>query len=208
MYVGGSEVNQTVILSKIKTHCEGKLVNEYRFKYSYDRFSYLEEIILYGQGTVLNSTKIDWGAEKNQFTRTRPNLTSGVEYHWGDYNADGKADYVRVVPSQNKWELYINNNERDFTLSDEGESLNSAILLKGAPFYTVLTLGLLNIDLNGDGKQDFIRAYRELCIDPHCSSDYIYRYQPMVSDGTGLHEDYAMSQFNYPAKYYPGDFDG
>ncbi|MCL2510605.1 MAG: FG-GAP-like repeat-containing protein, partial [Bacteroidales bacterium] len=123
-YVSGVKFNQTVVLEKIKSFCEGDLVKEYLFKYVVDnkiitRLAKIEEKS--GSGTKLNSTNISWGAKgittplsslvSNEYfitehvtpkinehsTPHRHNKEQTMVYYLsGDFNGDGFLDFCYI----------------------------------------------------------------------------------------------------------------
>ncbi|NOQ27297.1 MAG: hypothetical protein GQ564_18200 [Bacteroidales bacterium] len=152
LYVGGSELPQTVILRSIKIESDGTFLNEYQFKYLNDFYSLLTEISkIEHDGSQFNSTVINWGDETYQFFNTSFYMNDQEkDFYPADYNGDGKTDFLVTTraPGEDLWEkwyLYIS----PMTLVAEG---NLSSDFKG--FYIA--------DVNNDGAMDVYWRNREL----------------------------------------------
>jgi RHS repeat-associated protein len=230
-YIHGSVLQQSVLLNKIlvTTDGDGGLSHQYEFKYSKDIYSHLNEIVEYGSdGSNFNSTIINWGEETTQFVEsTSFDNNDGNKFYFGDFNGDGKDDFVRTpdkttYSSTDKWELFLNQNGTYFTKSDEDTLSDSYLNLHGTDHFFRKNLGLQTVDFNGDGLDDIVLVeYQEItyAANPELYVEYSYYYDPpfynyyykvLLSDGQHLNHDPDSSRnFNQNnAKVIFGDFDG
>ena len=111
-YLAGSEIPNTVLLRTIKVECEGVLVHKYEFKYTFNYYTHLNEIIETGaDGKSLNSTVINWGLLSPLMTNYETlSMSKKYVYNYGDFNGDGRTDllvYPENYTNTSKWEMYI-----------------------------------------------------------------------------------------------------
>ena len=158
LYVAGSQIPRTKLLSSIRMETEGSaLVREYQFKYVLDTYTHLNQIIEYGSdGTYFNSTVMGWGSSTSAFTGTATAFNDGKKdkFYFGDFNGDGRKDFVVTenktsFTSVDKWKLYLASTAgTGFTYINEG-------YLDGTFKEFVVA------DVDGNGKDDILRRARE-----------------------------------------------
>ena len=178
-YLKGAKIEQWLLLDKITIKYNSNVVKTYEFKYTsqgtyYNFNSNLNEIIEYGIGTSrFNSTAITYQIPANvNFQQTMYNTShSYVTYNYnlitGDYNGDGKADFL-IVPKTGTW----TNNRVYF--GDGNDNFNSSLSESFSLDVSTL-LDIRALDLNGDGKDDIL-------LQTGTTSSSTYKY--MLYDGT------------------------
>jgi RHS repeat-associated protein len=153
-YSFGSKFLVDVICDRIKIVSEGNIVKDYRFNYFFDKYSKLSEILEYGSdGKGFNSTLINWSPTNDGSTglTSTPITTqpSGYLYKYGDFNHDGRMDYVQFSTTNHTWALFLaNSTGLGFSQSASG------VLENSATHFTDFYVG----DVNGDGKCDLLES--------------------------------------------------
>jgi RHS repeat-associated protein len=161
-YLMGSMLEQRLILEKIEVKYNANVVKKYELKYNYPtsnytRYSVLNEVIEYGIGSSrMNSTVFSYQTPDNvAFTQTEYNTShSYVTYKsrlvTGDYNGDGKADFLCVpIPGLATWtglKVYYGDGNDNFNLG-----FSSTVSIDMNKLNDIQAL-----DLNGDGKDDIL----------------------------------------------------
>src|SRR5690554_4515751 len=114
-YIKGSRIEQNLILDKIETKYNSAIVKKYEFKYNYPssnytRYSLLNEVIEYGTGSSrLNSTVFSYQTPDNVAFEQRvhdishPELTTKSVQFTGDFNGDGKTDFLCLPTPTAGW---------------------------------------------------------------------------------------------------------
>jgi RHS repeat-associated protein len=158
LYVAGSQIPRTKLLSSIRMETEGSaLVREYQFKYVLDTYTHLNQITEFGSdGTYINSTVIGWGVSTSAISPSVNAFNNGKrdKFYFGDFNGDGRKDFVVTekktsFTTADKWKLYLANTEgTSFSFINEGS-------LDGTFKEFVVA------DVDGNGKDDIFRRVRE-----------------------------------------------
>ncbi len=160
-YVGGCKVPKTKVLTSISLKTEGdELVREYQFRYIFDFYTHLNEIVEYGSDhKYLNSTAVWWGSTLNQFSSENSFYNNKQNiYYLGDFNGDGRTDFVVTerktgYTSSDKWQLRLASADGiTFTLKNEG-------------FLDSSFKGFVVADADGNGNDDIF--WRKLEIIPY-----------------------------------------
>ncbi|MCD4792173.1 MAG: FG-GAP-like repeat-containing protein [Bacteroidales bacterium] len=192
-YVEGFKFKNTVLLSDIKIYNNNYLIRKYTFKYNFNSFSRLSEIQLYeDKNKTINTTKIEWGNETDNYDLDQINITGADDYYPGDYNGDGKTDlfvavklledgYLQYDEVGNviyeKWQYYTVDNNGNFILKEEHD-LDCHI--KCYP-----------LDFNGDGKSDILYAWYD-------SDDDLFFYYLLRSRGESFQYLFAHIEDHNP----------
>ncbi len=239
-YVAGKKLSQKKRLSFLtvaQTPPGGTMgqVRKYKFEYDDDIYTHLDKV---EESAGLNlekvtPTNIDYGAATSIIAQDQSTLHTqlGLEYIPGDFNSDGKTDYMVISsqyePSYNTWQL-MKNIGNSFTKVAEGPlpaipAVYDQNYLKRSPVYRNSTPAFF--DFNNDGKDDFVYRFsapvagQNPANGPTWDMNFFYI---LVSDGTGLAPlqrkiipALPATSGNTPAAYqfynsYPliGDFDG
>ncbi len=177
-YRNGSVFQSNVILRKIKTFCEGKLVKIYNFKYSKNLYSHLNEILLAtGDGSCINSTVINWGTKTEPVTTTFDGGRYGTENddlyiykedgptYFTDVNGDGNKELLAFPSDEQcssnikylKWKIYkydINDNNKKLVAINDGclGDLNAG----NDTLTRVNLLKVVPMDIDMDGKDELL----------------------------------------------------
>lgn len=192
-YVAGSQQQNTLVLRKIKVTSEGKIAREYKFSYSYDFYTRLNEIKEFGNdGSQLNSTIVSWGNRTPSLQTTNLNYLSGAQVKGsGDFNGDGQTDFVIYWPAAFRVQFYLAN--------ANGTSFGS-----GPQFYLETGYeyqGFYVADINGDSKDDLIIK----CYDDE-EEEYFYDFYVSSSTGHSLTNDNIKLSDEHD--FVTGDFTG
>ncbi len=166
-YIGGSKVEQDVLLKKIKVYSGDKLFRKYELDYHLDIYSHLIEVIETGKnGLSYNSTVFEW--ENKKYQGNAAFAAETFEYdgdpikNWehnitGDFNGDGRSDLLAL-----KYEIFHPGTDKQikhymyYKIYHHDNPDN--LMLEGALDYnfTNIVVG----DYNGDGISDLILVYR------------------------------------------------
>jgi RHS repeat-associated protein len=166
-YVAGGSMDQSLLLYQIKIVCAGNVEHTYGFEYTNDGFteSHLTKVSETSRdGQMLNPTVINWG---NDATNIKL-LSTSIHIYNGDFNGDGKTDYVSLTYNGvDSLTLYVSNgtsNTRLSTVSLEDDDFTKM-------FYP--------LDYNGDGMTDLLYT-------TYNTSNHKYNYYVLLSNGTGF----------------------
>ena len=169
-FYGGKKFTRDILLDNIEVKYNGQSYKKYVLTYMIDTYSQLLKVTEHSsQNATLNPTVFAWTDETEQFTETTHySSTQNERYYHGDFNGDGRTDFVvvQVKPSYtsyDKWKLYLANTSGTMVYSKNG-NLN-------ASFETFL-VG----DFNGDGLTDLMmqEKYPELPAYPNKKRYYFY----------------------------------
>ncbi|MCD4746681.1 MAG: FG-GAP-like repeat-containing protein [Bacteroidales bacterium] len=150
-----------ILLDSIEVKFGSNLFRKYRFTYNYEFYNKLTEVNLEGLNhTKFNPTKFVWGSNGNQIDYIDTDYYEDKDYFFGDYNGDGKTDYVLfpeiVSSSDNTWKMYCSNGDGSFTYFNSG-----VISLQFQyPENVKSTYPCQSYDFNGDGHDDIFWAER------------------------------------------------
>lgn len=154
VYVGGSQLPQTVLLRSIKVEDNGTFLNEYKFKYLQDFYTHLSEISeLSHDGSQINSTIINWGEDKSQFLQSSYYIDDqNKRFYHADFNGDGKTDFIVLTKADGeteweKWQMYI--------------SLSGIFTKKGEGTLGSDFKGFYIADVDNDGDMDVLWRVNE-----------------------------------------------
>lgn len=171
-YYLGVNVPQRLVINKIESYCEGELVREYTFSYKKDYYTQLVEVQeLAGDGTSLNSTTFEWGAEeddKYRFVNAGSIPSTENRLYSGDFNGDGKADYVvmedkETYYSTDKWYLYLYDYPSDeYLVTDSGFIEAYHFFQTDTGFFDSYFKGITVFDYDSDGDDDMFWEYDQL----------------------------------------------
>ncbi|MFC2137322.1 FG-GAP-like repeat-containing protein [Bacteroidota bacterium] len=187
-YVEGSKVDKNALLYKIRVTAENKLAREYQFNYVKNNLhTFLYEVIeKNSKGEQYNSTLIDWGEYNENLNELSTNGIINSYCKVGDFNGDGKKDYVAVNTSTKQWTLYLNTDGFNFTNTATGN-----FGMDYEDFY----IG----DFNGDGMDDIVS------LDVYITN----KLNPYISNGSSFIE---LPYFIFPNtsifEINIGDFNG
>lgn len=184
-YLKGAKIQQGLILDRITIKYNSTVVRSYELKYTYEGplynfYSNLNEIIEYGTGTSrYNSTALSYQLPTTVSinppapTINHQYVSSTSRLITGDYNGDGKADFL-CIPNDGSWtglRIYYSDGNNYFTsYASETTSLIAATDIRA-------------IDLNGDGKDDIL--YETI------SGNTAY-FNYMLNDGTPFTAPYSI----------------
>lgn len=202
LYIGGVEMPQDLILTRITSNSDEDAVRTYDIRYSYSLYSKPIEIIELKDGFVeLNRTLIEWGDKPDDYQLTQSYLPilSDKIITSGDLNGDGLPDLILIpqvtgnYSSAHSWELYINNGPLGFSKTDEG------------PLYSNFkSISIFDKDNDGVGEVYF----KEVFIPSYTTTNYVgYK----LVDGELVRDtnlDFGYNDFAHPIDAVPGDFDG
>lgn len=151
IYVAGSQIPETKLLSSIRMETEGgALVREYQFKYWLDTYTHLNQITEYGSdGTYFNSTVLGWGSAAPTTFSSSDVFNNGIKnkFYLGDFDGDGRTDFVVTenktsFTSSDKWKLYL------------ATSDGTSFVLKNEGFLDPTFTGFFVSDVDGNGVDD------------------------------------------------------
>jgi len=160
VYLKGKPLKQQLILDHIEIRYNSALVKKYEFKYNYsssdyNRYSVLNELIEYGlDDSRYNSIAFTYHTpDAVSFSRTADNgshsdITYKSDMFTGDFNGDGKADFLCLPNAYATWtgyKMYYGDGNDNFTLAYQNTSFNF-----GAPD------DIRILDINADGKDDIL----------------------------------------------------
>ncbi|MCD6354669.1 MAG: VCBS repeat-containing protein, partial [Prolixibacteraceae bacterium] len=187
-YLKGKPMEQRFILDKIEIKYNSSVVKKYELKYNYsgsnyNRYSILNEIIEYGVGTSrYNSTAFTYQSpDAVSFTQTKYNTShSYVTYKsdmvTGDFNGDGKADFLCIPNSEANWtgyKVYLGDGNDNFNYGFGSTSFNFGNLQD-----------IRSMDVNADGLDDIV-------YEKESSGTSTFYY--MKSTGTGFGSIFSIN---------------
>lgn len=218
-WVGGSELNSTVLLKDIVvnfTDIGNTQANKYHFTYDVNNLSRLVQIDELRNGNdVMEPIVINWSPNSADYDVTptsAPASTGNTSLASGDYNGDGFSDVVAYDHTGNpNIEVFINDKTGDFnsavpvnlsSTSGDYAAANSKIGSK------------LTFDYDGDGMDDI------LLINNHTLAYPFFRIHLLRANGTSSvfdapqqiffleNKNNQNSNFHTLTHFIPGDFDG
>lgn len=160
-YFKGKKIIQQLLLDKVTVSYNSSVVKTYQMKYiqvsdNYNMYSALNEVIESGTGgSQLNSTVFSYMTPANvNIAQTTYNTTNDyVSYKssmlTGDFNGDGKADFLCLPTSNASWtgiKVYAGDGNDNFT-----NIFSSSTTIDLSKLTDMQAL-----DINGDGKDDFL----------------------------------------------------
>ncbi|MFM6629414.1 MAG: hypothetical protein ACKPJK_09140, partial [Microcystis panniformis] len=167
-----------------------------------------------------NSFNIYFSKGDGQFDIVTPNIYDyqnylrfdpGVNIIPGDYNGDGKTDFIRQ--EKGGWDddtiasfqIYISRGDGYFDIITPNNA-DSQNYLRFDP-----GVNIIPGDYNGDGKTDFIRQEKGVWDDDTIASFQIYvsrgdGYFDIITPENGVYQDWL--RFDYGANIISGDFNG
>ncbi len=164
LYVNGSKIEQNLLLANINIVYTPELQSVSSYNLLYDDtgfYTHLESVTVHDRyGNIFNPTKFEWGEEIQSpiVESTTNEYENDYTYINGDYNGDGKTDYVRI-PNDITWignskkELFINMGDDVFELTD------TDVLPANYTYIDNYQPGKYlknNYDFNGDGLGDLV----------------------------------------------------
>jgi RHS repeat-associated protein len=222
LFVAGSKVKMRHRLDNIYCKYEQQIYRHYHFNYEEDFYTHLKEITVFNvDGEHYNPTEIIWNPAIETFTYEVSSISSdinGYDYNIGDFNGDGKSDYVRVprgssFAPDDEWELFINQDGTNFTKVNSGllSDLSSYhFSFAGNEYYRGRFLQQ-NLDFNGDGRSDLLWV-TELREPGVCESDVFYQYSILRStvDNDFVYDHTFGTLYNCEPfdNVLPGDYNG
>lgn len=191
-FVGGGQITQNLLLTKIVVKPEMRKAVEYQFKYFFDddlKTTKLNEVKYFSQNTEVNSTKIVWNENNSSyFNRTYFSLGSNNSFNTcsGDFNGDGidelaliSGEFVDIGYTQFAFRctglsIYFYNEDLDCFVSNASYSFPSLYLFwAGEP--------IESFDSDGDGIDEIrVKSFTE--------SDHDFFFYDKVFKVTG--QDY------------------
>ena len=188
LYVAGTKMKQSVLLKYIRTYAESNIVREYKFNYTKDVYTHLNEVVEYaGEGeTKLNSTVFSWGANTITYTKNAANIphTTKESNYTGDFNGDGKQDLIKVTTYNNTFTLFYYNTSTNNFVAQQTFSLDS-------DFNKFITA-----DFDADGITELLLLRKS------SYNSSLIKYNTNINDFLTLHNFVG----GYMVKY--GDFNG
>jgi len=164
VYHAGSLTRTTVRLTNIQTFTGSALVANYVLAYEQGPGSLRSRItsVSLCEGTICLATTFVWTnggtGTFTQFNQTLPVNIAGWTSFMGDFNADGKADFIAIIGngdgSTSTFEAFLSNGDRTFTNVGQivGVDLSPGNPDPGGP---TINGFLVAGDVNADGKADF-----------------------------------------------------
>lgn len=157
-YLLGEEINDAYLVRRIQSFADEARLREYQFNYSFDRRTYLSEIIEINQyGDKYNSTIIGWNDFADTVVKDTLSTFHNPEFvQFGDFNNDGYSDYFTindtVSSGQFTAKLFLNQGNGSYNYA----ATDSVTYNKQ---YIDHFLG----DFNGDGKSDVVIVTMDNC---------------------------------------------
>ncbi len=178
VFVGGSRIDNNVILDHVDILAENKLFKSYKLKYFFDFHSKLNEVAEYrmgsaGDSTKYNSTVFGYGNKSELFTHEFSDLDLGeqVDIIPGDFNGDGYGDFIAahyewINPDHGlpwvKKHTYFKIYTKDPNLDNNNFILKKTESLPYGNSNFILSFpnlrNFIPSDVNGDGRSDFVMA--------------------------------------------------
>ena len=195
-FLKGAKIEQWLLLDKIIIKYNSNIVKTYEFKQSYqgsnsNSYTFLSEVIEYGVGSSrLNSTAFSYNIPQNvSFQQTTYNTTHDyITYKssliTGDFNGDGKADFLCLPDTANGaiWtglRIYF---------GDGNDNFNNQIS-SSFPAHSNKVKDIRAYDINGDGIDDVLYEYTT----PSGASNFYY----MLCNGSTLTQPVLLSSSTY-----------
>lgn len=162
-YLKGKKIQQRLLLDKVSVSYNNNLIKTYELKYNqindnYNTYSLLNELIEYGTGSNrLNSTVFSYQTPTNvaiaqsTYNTTDSYVTYKSRLCSGDFNGDGKADFL-CLPDSVKGATWTG---MRICYGDGNDNFSSALPLSKR--IDLLKLDdIQSLDINGDGKDDIL----------------------------------------------------
>ncbi|HAN77727.1 MAG TPA: hypothetical protein DCQ31_08115, partial [Bacteroidales bacterium] len=202
VWIAGKEVHQKKLLRAIKVEADGELVKEYKFNYSFDFYTHLNEIIeTDAKGIKLNATIINnGGANANFAAALIPQNTSGAIIYTGDFNGDGRTDLYTIPKT---YQVGYNDN---LYLMQENGTIYHAAYYPSTPDWSRQSKNQ-GIDFNNDGKLDLLYCAEN----QYQTGKFEYQYRIKLSGNFQNSYDISLNYGDRNEKdttYFVGDFNG
>lgn len=213
MYQAGYGTQVTKRLKEIQTHVGSTLVKTYRLSYAYgkatrrSRMTSLQECD--GGNVCMPATTFNYSdfTPDGTFNIVVPNQAMGmlakyVNVYTGDYNGDGKIDFLRQEKSDwdndtvNSFNVYLSTGNGNFNIvTPVGNEYQSDLRYDPG-------CNILPGDFNGDGLTDFLRQEKNEA----AKNDDINTFNVYFSRGDGYFNIVTPQgyQYQYQLKYDPG----
>ncbi len=112
-YYGGEEYTRDILLDNIEITNNGQNYKTYELKYTKDTFAQLLKVTEKANSESINPNVFAWTDQNEQYTQSTHYSNSSDEYYFhGDFNGDGRTDFVTVpkktsYSSSDYYKLYL-----------------------------------------------------------------------------------------------------
>ena len=189
-YLSGSQVLIDKLLDLITIKYGTTTVGKLQLVYTNSK---LGEIIKFGENnTRLNSTIVNWGsADVGLVESSNTAITSLIGRFQGDFNGDGKTDFVIIDNNTETCSLYLADQMGQLLFESSQQMPDN-----------YLSNHIYSGDFNGDGKTD-LAMFKWIGLSEYCVLSFF------ISNGTSFNiVDYNYPYFHPTWTYYTGDFNG
>ncbi len=226
VYVGGVQIKQTVILSKIKVLAEEQIRDEYTFDYFFDNIlnaTKLKKINQKVKGqTDINATKVLWYDNTEETSFSYNPFGSGetgtgfpINYTVGDFNGDGKSDIIALVGNSDNGVFYGTNIKLYYSKGiDNGIQFYSQPDFTGSFGSTHDVKEIFGNDIDNDGIDEIIIKYKGVNSGGPYEKYYYYELiNNALVEMQGIFAPYTFLQqtnatFSNPSASLTMDFNG